>query len=216
MEFYLDTANIDEIRRAAAMGVITGVTTNPSLVAREGVEYKDRVLEICEALPGGSISAECISSTADDLVAEGKRIAAWHPQVVVKVALNEEGLQAIKRLSAEGIRVNTTLIFSANQALLAARAGAAYVSPFVGRLDDIGEDGMQVVRDCVEIFERHAIETQVLAASIRHTRHVTEAALAGSHIATVPSNVLLGMMRHPLTEAGIKAFLADAAKYQPV
>ncbi|RLT28558.1 MAG: fructose-6-phosphate aldolase [Chloroflexi bacterium] len=215
MELFLDTANIDEIRRAAAMGVISGVTTNPSLLAREGVEYKDRVLEICEVVDG-PISAECVSLEADDIVAEGKRIAAWHPNVVVKVVLNEAGLQAIKRLSAEGIRVNTTLIFSANQALLAARAGATFVSPFVGRLDDIGEDGMQVVRDCVEIFERHQIETQVLAASIRHTRHVTEAALAGSHVATLPSNVLLGMMRHPLTDAGIQAFLADAKKYQAV
>ncbi|MEI6664895.1 MAG: fructose-6-phosphate aldolase [Chloroflexota bacterium] len=215
MELFLDTANIDEIRRAAAMGVISGVTTNPSLLAREGVQYKDRVLEICEVVDG-PISAECVSIEADDIVAEGKRIAAWHPNVVVKVALNEAGLQAIKRLSAEGIRVNTTLIFSANQALLAARAGAAFVSPFVGRLDDLGEDGMQVVRDCVEIFERHEIETQVLAASIRHVRHVTEAALAGSHVATLPSNVLLGMLRHPLTDSGIQQFLADAAKYQPV
>lgn len=215
MELFLDTANIDEIRRAAAMGVISGVTTNPSLLAREGVQYKDRVLEICEVVDG-PISAECVSIEADDIFAEGKRIAAWHPNVVVKVALNEAGLQAIARLSAEGIRVNTTLIFSANQALLAARAGATFVSPFVGRLDDIGEDGMQVVRDCVEIFDRHDIDTQVLAASIRHTRHVTEAALAGSHVATLPSNVLLQMLKHPLTDAGIQAFLADAAKYQPV
>lgn len=215
MELFLDTANIDEIRRAAAMGVISGVTTNPSLLAREGVQYRDRVLEICEVVHG-PISAECISTTADEIVAEGKRIAAWHPNVVVKVALDEQGLQAIKRLAAEGIRVNTTLIFSANQALLAARAGAAFVSPFIGRLDDIGEDGMQVVRDCIDIFDRHGLDTQVIAASVRHTRHVTEAALAGSHIATVPSNVLLQMLKHPLTDLGIAAFLRDAAKYQPV
>lgn len=215
MELFLDTANIDEIRRAAAMGVISGVTTNPSLLAREGVQYRDRVLEICEVVHG-PISAECISTTADEIVAEGKRIAAWHPNVVVKVALDEQGLQAIKRLAAEGIRVNTTLIFSANQALLAARAGAAFVSPFIGRLDDIGEDGMQVVRDCIDIFDRHGLATQVIAASVRHTRHVTEAALAGSHIATVPSNVLLQMLKHPLTDLGIAAFLRDAAKYQPV
>ena len=215
MDLFLDTANIDEIRRAAAMGVISGVTTNPSLLAREGVQYRDRVLEICEVVHG-PISAECISTTADEIVAEGKRIAAWHPNVVVKVALDEQGLQAIKRLAAEGIRVNTTLIFSANQALLAARAGAAFVSPFIGRLDDIGEDGMQVVRDCVDIFDRHGLATQVIAASVRHTRHVTEAALAGSHIATVPSNVLLQMLKHPLTDLGIAAFLRDAAKYQPV
>lgn len=215
MELFLDTANIDEIRRAAAMGVISGVTTNPSLLAREGVQYRDRVLEICEVVHG-PISAECISTTADEIVAEGKRIAAWHPNVVVKVALDEQGLQAIKRLAAEGIRVNTTLIFSANQALLAARAGAAFVSPFIGRLDDIGEDGMQVVRDCIDIFDRHGLDTQVIAASVRHTRHVTEAALAGSHIATVPSNVLLQMLKHPLTDLGIAAFLRDAAKYDAV
>jgi transaldolase len=215
MELFLDTANIDEIRRAAAMGVISGVTTNPSLLAREGVQYRDRVLEICEVVHG-PISAECISTTADEIVAEGKRIAAWHPNVVVKVALDEQGLQAITRLAAEGIRVNTTLIFSANQALLAARAGAAFVSPFIGRLDDIGEDGMQVVRDCVDIFDRHGLDAQVIAASVRHPRHVTQAALAGSHIATVPSNVLLQMLKHPLTDLGIAAFLRDAAKYQPV
>ena len=215
MEIFLDTANIDDIRRAAAMGVVAGVTTNPSLLAKEGVQYRDRVLEICEVVDG-PISAECVSMNADDIVAEGKRIAAWHPNVVVKVALNEEGLQAIRRLSAEGIRVNTTLIFSANQALLAARAGATYVSPFVGRLDDMGEDGMQVVRDCVEIFERHDIATQVLAASIRHTRHVTEAALAGAHVSTLPPNVLLQMIKHPLTDLGIAQFLKDAEKYQPV
>ena len=215
MELFLDTANIDEIRRAAAMGVISGVTTNPSLLAREGVQYRDRVLEICEVVHG-PISAECVSTTADEIVAEGKRIAAWHPNVVVKVALDEQGLQAITRLAADGIRVNTTLIFSANQALLAARAGASFVSPFIGRLDDIGEDGMQVVRDCVDIFDRHGLDTQVIAASVRHTRHVTEAALAGSHIATVPSNVLLQMLKHPLTDLGIAAFLKDAAKYQPV
>lgn len=215
MEIFLDTANIDDIRRAAAMGVVAGVTTNPSLLAKEGVQYRDRVLEICEVVDG-PISAECVSMNADDIVAEGRRIAAWHPNVVVKVALNEEGLQAIRRLSAEGIRVNTTLIFSANQALLAARAGATYVSPFVGRLDDIGEDGMQVVRDCIEIFERHDIATQVLAASIRHTRHVTEAALAGAHVSTLPPNVLLQMIKHPLTDLGITQFLKDAEKYQAV
>jgi transaldolase len=166
VRIFLDTANIADIRRAAAMGVVDGVTTNPSLLAKEGVEYKDRVLEIAEVIDG-PISAECISTTADDLVAEGRRIAAWHPNVVVKVPMTEEGLAAIGRLSKEGIRVNTTLIFSANQALLAAKAGAAYVSPFIGRLDDAGEDGMEVVRDIVQIFETFHLPTQVLAASIR-------------------------------------------------
>jgi transaldolase len=215
VRIFLDTANIDDIRRGAAMGVVDGVTTNPSLVAREGVEYKDRVLQIAEVIDG-PISAECISTTADDLVAEGKRIAAWHPNVVVKVAMTEEGLAAIGRLSREGIRVNTTLIFSANQALLAARAGAAYVSPFIGRLDDAGEDGMEVVRNTVQIFETYHLPTQVLAASIRGPRHVTLAALAGAHVATIPANVLYQMVKHPLTDAGIQAFLADAAKYTAV
>src|SRR5262245_10655831 len=197
------------------MGVLDGVTTNPSLLAREGVEYKDRVLEIAEVVDG-PISAECISMSADDLVAEGKRIASWHPNVVVKVPMTEEGLAAMSRLAREGIRVNTTLIFSANQALLAAKAGATYVSPFIGRLDDIGEDGMDVVRDMVQIFETFHMPTQVLAASIRGPRHVTLAALAGAHVATIPANVLFQMVKHPLTDTGIAQFLADAAKYTPV
>jgi transaldolase len=215
VRIFLDTANISDIRRGAAMGVVDGVTTNPTLVAREGVEYRDRVLEIAEVIDG-PISAECVSTTADELVAEGKRIASWHPNVVVKVAMTEEGLAAIGRLSREGIRVNTTLIFSANQALLAARAGAAYVSPFIGRLDDAGEDGMEVVRDTVQIFETYHLPTQVLAASIRSPRHVTLAALAGAHVSTIPANVLFQMVKHPLTDVGIQAFLADAAKYTPV
>jgi len=215
MRLFLDTANIDEIRRAAAMGVLDGVTTNPSLLAREGVEYRDRVLEIAEVVDG-PISAECISTTADDLVAEGRRIASWHPNVVVKVPMTEEGVQAISRLTAEGIKVNTTLIFSANQGLLAARAGATYVSPFIGRLDDIGLDGMEVVREMVQIFEIYHLPTQVLAASIRHPRHVTDAALAGSHVATLPPATFFQLSKHPLTDTGIARFLADAASYTPV
>ena len=215
MRLFLDTANIDDIRRGAAMGVVDGVTTNPSLVAKEGVEYRDRVREICKVVDG-PISAETISAGADDLVEEGKRVAAWHPNVVVKVAMTEEGVQAIARLSAEGIRVNCTLIFSANQALLAARAGATYISPFVGRLDDAGQDGMEVVRESVRIFETYHLPAQVLAASIRHTRHVTDAALAGAHVATLPPAVLFQMLKHPLTDAGIERFLADAEKYTPV
>jgi transaldolase len=215
MRIFMDTANIDEIRRGAAMGVVDGVTTNPSLLAKEGVEYRDRVLEIAEAVDG-PISAECISETATEIVEEARRIAAWHEQVVVKVPLTEEGLGAISRLSAEGIRVNTTLIFSANQALLAARAGATFVSPFVGRLNDAGHDGMEIVRETVQIFEMFDIETEVLAASLRGQRDVTEAALAGSHVATIPPAVLFGMIKHPLTDQGIERFLADAKSYTPV
>ena len=215
MRLFMDTANIDDIRRGVAMGVVEGVTTNPTLVAKEGVEYRDRVLEIA-AVVDGPISAECISTAADDLVEEGRRIAGWHPNVVVKVAMTEEGLQAISRLSADGVRINCTLIFSANQALLAARAGATYVSPFVGRLDDAGQDGMEVVREIVQIFETYHLPAQVLAASLRHPQHVTQAALAGAHVATIPAALLLQMVRHSLTDAGIERFLADAARYTPV
>ena len=215
MRIFLDTANIDNIRRGAAMGVVDGVTTNPSLVAAEGVEYRDRVLEICDVVDG-PISAETISETADELVEEGRRIASWHENVVVKVAMSEAGLAAISRLSAEGISTNCTLVFSANQALLAARAGATLISPFIGRIDDAGQDGMDVVRESVQIIETYHLPSQVLAASVRHTRHVTEAALAGSHIATLPPKVLFQLIHHPLTDVGIERFLADAAKYTPV
>ncbi|MXZ46872.1 MAG: fructose-6-phosphate aldolase [Chloroflexi bacterium] len=215
MRIFLDTANIDDIRRGAAMGVVDGVTTNPSLVAAEGVEYRDRVLEICDVVDG-PISAETISETADELVEEGRRIASWHENVVVKVAMSEAGLAAISRLSAEGISTNCTLVFSANQALLAARAGATLISPFIGRIDDAGQDGMDVVRESVQIIETYHLPSQVLAASVRHTRHVTEAALAGSHIATLPPKVLFQLIHHPLTDVGIERFLADAAKYTPV
>ncbi|MSP23219.1 MAG: fructose-6-phosphate aldolase [Dehalococcoidia bacterium] len=215
MQIFLDTANIDEIRRGAAMGVVDGITTNPTLVAREGVDYKARILEIC-AVVDGPISAECISMELDALVAEAKRVAAWHRNVVVKIPMSEVGLAAIKRVSAEGIRVNTTLIFSANQALLAAKAGAAFVSPFVGRLNDAGHDGMEVIREIVQLFETYELDCEVLAASIRGPRDVTEAALAGSHIATIPPAVLFQMVNHPLTDKGIEIFLADAKKYTPV
>ena len=215
MQIFLDTANIDDIRRGAAMGVVDGVTTNPTLVAREGVDYKARVLEICSVVDG-PISAECISMELETLVAEAKRVAAWHRNVVVKIPMSEVGLAAIKRVSAEGIRVNTTLVFSANQALLAAKAGAAFVSPFVGRLNDAGHDGMEVIREIVQLFETYELDCEVLAASIRGPRDVTEAALAGSHVATIPPAVLFQMVNHPLTDKGIEIFLADAKKYAPV
>lgn len=215
MRLFIDTANIEDIRRAARLGVIDGVTTNPSLVAKEGVEYRDRVLEIAATIDG-PISAETISSTADELFEEGKRIAEWHENVVVKVAMSEEGLAATALLSAEGIKVNMTLIFSANQALLAARAGATYISPFLGRLDDAGQRGMDMIEEAVQIFETFHLPAQVLAASIRSPRHVTDAALAGAHVATIPPNVLFQMIHHPLTDVGIERFLADAEQYSPV
>jgi transaldolase len=216
MRLFLDTANIDEIRDAARMGVLAGVTTNPTLMAREaGISYRDRVVEICEAV-NGPISAECTSRDAAGLVEEGRMIAAWHPNVVVKIPVDANGLEATSVLSREGIKINMTLVFSANQALLAALAGATYVSPFVGRLDDAGHDGMEVVRQSVEIFDRYHLPTQVLAASIRSAPHVVQAALAGAHIATLPYAVLQAMLKHPLTDVGIERFLADARKYAAV
>ncbi len=212
MRLFLDTASIDDVRAAARFGVISGVTTNPSLLAKEGgVSYKQRILEIAEVVDG-PISAECVTRTADELVVEARELASWHRNVVVKIPIDEAGLEAIHRCSSEGIRVNVTLIFSANQALLAALAGATYVSPFVGRLDDISEEGMEVVRQCVDVMTIHGLPTQVLAASIRHPLHVTQAALAGAHVATVPPNVLPQLLKHPLTDIGIQRFLDDARK----
>ncbi|MCK9486595.1 MAG: fructose-6-phosphate aldolase [Dehalococcoidia bacterium] len=215
MRIFLDTASIDDIRRGASLGVVDGVTTNPSLVAKEGVQYRDRVLEICQVVDG-PISAECISTEYDALVEEARRVAAWHENVVVKIPMGEVGLRAIKTVSAEGIRVNTTLVFSANQALLAAKAGAAYVSPFIGRLNDAGHDGMEVIREIVAVFDTFNLPTQVLAASIRNPRDVTDAALAGAHVATIPPAILHQMVQHPLTDKGIEIFLRDAQKYTPV
>ncbi len=212
MQLFLDTASIAEVRAAARFGVISGVTTNPSLLAKEGgVSYRERVQEIASVIDG-PISAECVSRKADDLVAEARELASWHPNVVVKIPIDEEGLEAIHRCSAEGIRINTTLIFSVNQALLAALAGATFVSPFVGRLDDVGEDGMELVRQCVAIFESYNLGARVLAASLRHPLHVTAAAHAGAHIATIPPSLLPQMLKHPLTDIGIQRFLDDARK----
>jgi transaldolase len=212
MQLFLDTASIDEVRAAARYGVISGVTTNPSLLAKEGgVSYRQRIQEIASVIDG-PISAECISRTADELVAEARELASWHPNVVVKIPIDAEGLEAIHRCSREGIRVNVTLIFSANQALLAALAGAAFLSPFVGRLDDVGHDGMELIRQCVEIVETHGLKARVLAASLRHPLHVTQAALAGAHIATIPPSLLPQMLKHPLTDIGIERFLDDARK----
>ncbi|PZC49282.1 MAG: transaldolase [Chloroflexi bacterium] len=211
MRLYLDTADSDEIRQAVAWGVCDGVTTNPSLFAKvsgSAGSYKERVQEIA-GIVDGPISAECVSRTADALVEEAREIASWHPNVVVKIPIDAAGLEAISRVSAAGIQVNTTLIFSANQALLAANAGAAYVSPFIGRLDDIGQDGVTLVAEIVEMLDRYHLPTQVIAASVRHTQHVTACASVGAHIATLPFPVLASMLQHPLTDKGIATFLAD-------
>ena len=211
MRLFIDSANIEEVRQAAEMGIISGVTTNPSLVAREGRDFRQVVMEICN-LVDGPVSAEVISLDAPGMVEEAVDIAAWSPNVVIKVPMTVEGLKAVRELSAKGIKTNVTLVFSSNQALLAARAGATYVSPFVGRLDDISSDGCGVVAEIAAIFDMHDIDTQIIAASIRHPLHVTKAALAGADIATVPYAVLLQMVKHPLTDAGVARFIADWEK----
>lgn len=208
MRIFLDTANVEEIKMAHAMGVVSGVTTNPSLIAKEGRNFKEVVKEIA-SIVDGPISAEAISLEADAIVGEALELAAIHRNIVVKIPLTAEGLKAINILASKGVKTNTTLVFSTNQAILAALAGATYVSPFVGRLDDIGHDGMAIVKDVIEIFEYYGLETEVIAASIRHPLHVIAAAKAGAHIATVPYKVLMQMIEHPLTDAGIKKFLAD-------
>ncbi len=211
MKLFLDTAEIDEIRTAVRWGVIDGVTTNPTLYAKAGGGSYDEVLkEIC-ALTPGAVSAEVIADDVDGMVAEGRHFAGLAPNIYVKVAMSENGLEAISRLKAEGIRTNCTLIFTANQGLLAAKAGASFLSPFVGRLDDINEDGLTVIRELAEIVAIHDLATEVLAASIRHPRHVTESALAGAHIATLPFKVLQQMVHHPLTDKGIAQFKKDWA-----
>lgn len=210
MKFFIDTANIDEIRDANEMGVICGVTTNPSLIAKEGRDFKQVIAEIA-SIVDGPISGEVKATTVDTegMIAEGKEIAKIHKNMVVKIPMTKEGLKACKELTAKGIKTNITLVFTANQALLAARAGAAYVSPFLGRLDDISQAGIDLIRDITEIFSLYDLDTQVIAASIRNPVHVTDCALAGADIATVPYNVIMQMVKHPLTDQGIAKFQAD-------
>ena len=214
MHLFLDTANIDHIRRAAKLGIISGITTNPSLVAKEKcANYRDYIQEICSII-NVPISVEALSKDATALVDEAKEIASWADNIVVKIPITEQGIEATSRLSREGIKVNLTLCFSVNQALLAALSGATYVSPFVGRLDDIGENGMQLVADIVGVYNIYHYPTQVIAASIRHPMHCVAAARAGAHIATVPYNILMQMFEHPLTTNGIARFLQDFAGLQ--
>ena len=211
MKFFIDTANVDEIREAGAMGIICGVTTNPSLIAKEGRNFNEVIKEITEIVDG-PVSGEVKATTekAEDMVAEGREIAAIHPNMVVKIPMTAEGLKAVKILSAEGIKTNVTLVFTANQALLAARAGASYVSPFLGRLYDISTDGTELIRDIVQIFDNYPeITTEIICASTRHPLHITDCAKAGADIATVPYKVLMQMVRHPLTDEGIDKFRKD-------
>ena len=208
MKFFLDTANVKEIQEAASWGLLDGVTTNPSLVAKEGRSFKEMLIEICNMVDG-PISAEVVSLEADAMVKEGKELAKIHKNIVVKVPLIAEGLKATKRMAAEGIKVNVTLCFSPTQALLAAKAGAWCVSPFIGRLDDISSNGMELIRQILTIYRNYDYKTQVLVASVRHPQHVVEAALAGGHICTMPFSIFQQMVKHPLTDSGLKKFLAD-------
>jgi transaldolase len=211
MKFFIDSANVKEIKEANDLGVIDGVTTNPSLVSKEGRDLKGVIREIC-TIVNGPISAEVVAVEAKEMVKEGKELAKIDPNVVVKIPMTSEGLKAIKILAGEKIRVNTTLIFSPIQALLAAKAGAAYVSPFVGRLDDIGHVGMDLIRQIVTIFDNYRLPTEVLVASIRNPVHIIDAALMGAHVATVPYGVIMQLTKHPLTDSGLKKFLADWEK----
>ena len=211
MQIFMDSANVKMIRDAVTHGLIDGVTTNPSLIAKEGADFRQVIEEICRAVPG-PVSVEVVGKAYDEMIAEGREVAKIADNVVVKIPMLKEGLRAVRELIRDGIRVNVTLVFSAAQGLLAAKAGATYVSPFVGRLDDHAHVGMEVVRDLVAIYDNYGLPTQVLAASIRHPGHVVEAALAGAHVVTVPPAVLEQLLKHPLTDIGLERFLADWQK----
>ncbi|SDJ87277.1 fructose-6-phosphate aldolase [Natronincola ferrireducens] len=208
MKLFIDTANVDEIREIAEWGILEGVTTNPSLIAKEGRDFKEVIKEITEIVDG-PISAEVISLKAEEMVQEAEGLVKIHNNIVIKIPMTEEGLKAVKLLAAQGIKTNVTLVFSAAQALMAAKAGATYVSPFLGRLDDIGHRGIDLVEEIVEIFDLYGMDTEVISASIRHTTHVLEAAKVGSHIATIPYGIFKQMVKHPLTDSGIERFLKD-------
>ncbi len=211
MKIFIDSADVAEIREAAAMGVVDGVTTNPSLVAKTGRPFREVIRDICEIVDG-PISAEVFSTDAAGILKEARELATWHPNVVVKVPLIPEGLKAVRTLTEEGIKTNVTLCFSAPQAMLAAKAGATYISPFLGRVDDISWDGMELIAQLRTIYDNYGFETQILAASIRHPKHVVDAAMIGADVATLPHAVILQLLKHPLTDIGLQRFLADAKK----
>ncbi len=215
MKFFIDTANLDQIKEAEAFGVLDGVTTNPSLMAKEGVTGRENILKhyvaICEAVEG-DVSAEVIATDIDGMIKEGEELAALHPQIVVKIPMIEDGIKALKYFSDQGIRTNCTLIFSAGQALLAAKAGATYVSPFIGRLDDISTDGLGLIQEIRDIYDNYDFGTEILAASVRHTMHVIDCAKIGADVMTGPLSSIKGLMKHPLTDSGLAQFLADHQK----
>jgi len=211
MKFFLDTANLKEIREVAGWGILDGVTTNPSLVAKESLPFDELIRAVCAAVPG-PVSVECLSATADGIIPEARELAKIAPNIAVKIPITLEGLKAIKVLSGEGIMVNTTLIFSPTQALFAAKAGARFVSPFIGRLDDVSQEGMGLVEEIATIFENYRLTTEIIVASIRHPRHVVDAALIGADICTIPFAVMAKLIQHPLTDIGIARFLEDWGK----
>ena len=215
MKFFIDTANLDQIKEAQDLGVLDGVTTNPSLMAKEGISGEENIInhykQICEIVDG-DVSAEVISTDFEGMIKEGEKLAALHPQIVVKIPIIKDGIKAIKYLTGKGIKTNCTLVFSAGQALLAAKAGATYVSPFIGRLDDISTDGVELIAQIVEIYSYYGFETEVLAASIRHTMHIIQCIEAGADVATCPLDAILGLLKHPLTDIGLEKFLADYKK----
>jgi transaldolase len=216
MKFFIDTANLDQIHEAQALGVLDGVTTNPSLMAKEGITGKNNILKhyvaICDIVDGGDVSAEVIATTFDEMVREGEELAELHDQIVVKVPMIRDGVKALNYFAEQGIRTNCTLVFSPGQALLAAKAGASYVSPFIGRLDDISTDGLNLISEIREIYDNYAFETEILAASIRHTMHVIECAKIGADVMTGPLSAIEGLLKHPLTDIGLEKFLADYRK----
>jgi transaldolase len=212
MKLFVDTGKVEEVRKAAEWGIVDGVTTNPSLIAQAGRGFKETVLEICSILPHGSISAEVVGTTVEDILREAREIASWAPNLVVKVPMTPAGIAATRQLSREGIRVNMTLVFSPTQALLAAKAGATYISVFVGRVDDVSSEGMRTIEDAVQIVTNYGFDSEVLVASIRHPMHVVEAARLGAHIATMPFKVMEQLFQHPLTDIGLQRFLDDWRK----
>ena len=216
MKFFIDTANLEQIKEANDLGILDGVTTNPSLMAKEGISGKENIMNhyktICEIVDGGDVSAEVISTDFEGMIRESEELAALHEQIVVKIPAIKDGIKAIKYLSSKGIKTNCTLIFNVGQALLAAKAGATYVSPFVGRLDDISSDGLQLIQDIVHVFNYYGCDTQVLAASIRHTMHIVECMRIGADVVTAPLNAIMGLMKHPLTDIGLQKFLDDYHK----
>ena len=216
MKFFLDTANLEEIRQAASLGMLDGVTTNPTLVAKEKRPFREHILEICEVVKPGVVNAEVVSTDVEGMVREGREFAGWHPSIVVKVPMTFEGVRALNELTRDGIRVNVTLVFSPSQALIVAKGGAYFVSPFLGRLDDISENGLGLLREILEIYRAYNFQTQVLAASLRHPLHVVEAAKMGAHIGTMPFKVFEQLFKHPLTDRGLEGFLRDWEKAREV